>query len=104
MRLNVVLVDDLEEDVHDLALDVGTNGHEFAVDSMEDGLQVVALTGVFAVEKLQETVNEVVRDVLRDHIVAEVGCQNEFEQELVDKLEMWPCFLKMWLVFVRVHG
>jgi hypothetical protein len=104
VRLNVVLVDNLEEDVHDLTLDVGADGHEFSVDSVEDCLQIIALTGVFAVEKLQETVNKVVRDVLRDHIMAKVGSQNKFEEEFVDKLEMWPCFLKMWLVLIRVHG
>lgn len=47
MRLNVVLVDNFEEEVHDLCFDAGSEAHEFAVDSVQDRLQVVALTRVF---------------------------------------------------------
>jgi hypothetical protein len=70
---------------------------------MQDGLQVVPLTGVFTIEQVQETVDEVIGDVFRDHIVTKVRSQNEFEQELIDELEMRPRFLEMWLIFVRVH-
>ena len=70
MRLNVVGVDDLEKNIHDLLLDSGTDGHKLAVNTVQDRLEVVALARVFAVEKFQEAANEVVGDVLDDNIVA----------------------------------
>lgn len=42
------------EDVVDLAADVGTQAQELAVDAVQNGLQEVSLSRVFAVEQLQE--------------------------------------------------
>ena len=50
MCLDVVSVDDLEQRIHDLLLDLLPQGHVLAVDAMQDGLQVVSLTRVLAIE------------------------------------------------------
>ena len=84
MRLNIVLVDDFEEHVHDLLLDVLSQSHEFAVNPMENRLEVVSLTRVLAVEELEEAADKVVRDVLHDHILAQVHGKDEFEEQFVD--------------------
>lgn len=73
MRLDVILVDDFEEHVHDLRLDVWSQCHEFAVNTMQDGLKVISLTWVLAVEELQEAAYKVVRNVLHDHILAQMN-------------------------------
>ena len=46
----LAIVDDLEENVHDLFLDVGPNRHEFAENAVQDRLKVVSLPGVLTVE------------------------------------------------------
>lgn len=38
VRLDIVLVDNLEEHVHDWLLDVVPKSHEFAVNAVQDGL------------------------------------------------------------------
>jgi len=48
------LVDKTEEDGADGLADEGPMGHEFPIDAMEDGFEVVALTRVFAVEQFDE--------------------------------------------------
>ena len=70
---------------------------------MQDSLEVVSLAGIFAVEKLKEAAHEVMGDVLHDHILAQVHSEDEFEQELVDELQVWPSLLQMRLILVRVH-
>lgn len=48
------LVYELEEDVVDRAANVRAEVQELPVDTMEGGLEEVALSGVFRVEQLQE--------------------------------------------------
>lgn len=48
------LVNKLEKDVVDGTADVGPEVEEFAVNAMECGLQEVALSGVFGIEKLKQ--------------------------------------------------
>ena len=103
MRLDVILVDDFEEHVHDLRLDVWSQCHEFAVNTMQDSLEVVSLTWVLAVEELQEAAYKVMRNVLHDHILAQMNSKYEFEEQLVDELQVWPCLFEMRLVFIRVN-
>ena len=76
--LNIVLVDDFEENVHNLTFDVGAHAHELAIDSVQNSFEVVTLTRVLAVKQFEETVDEVVADVLRDHVMAQMGSEDEF--------------------------
>ena len=103
MRLNVVLVDHLHENIHDLTFNGNAEGHEFAVDAMEDRLQVVPFARIFTVEQIKEAVDKVLRDVTCDHIVAKVGSQDELEKQLIDELQVWPSLFQMGFVFIRVH-
>jgi hypothetical protein len=47
------LVDELKEDIVDRSADVGAEVEEFAVYAMERGLEEIAFSGVFRVEKLE---------------------------------------------------
>ena len=78
MRLNVVLVDYLEQNVHYWWLDVGSKGHELAVDTMKDSFQVVSLTGILTIKKFQEAADEVVWHLLDDHILTQMNGEDEF--------------------------
>ena len=70
MRFDIVLVDNFQEHVHDLTLDIGAHDHELAIDSVQDSFEIVALSRVLAVKQFQEAVDEVIADVLRDHVWA----------------------------------
>lgn len=104
MRLNVVSEDDFEEHVHDLLLYDLTQGHILAVNAMKNSLEIVALTRVFTIKQFQETLDEVLRDVLDDDIVAQMGSKNELKQQLIDELKVRPGFLEVRLIFIWVHG
>ena len=70
MRLDIVLVNYFEEHVHYLTFDVRAHLHKLAVDSVQNSFEIVALSRVLAVKQLQEAIDEVVADVLRDHVWA----------------------------------
>lgn len=103
MSLNVVLVNYTHEHVHDLVFDVWTHLHEFAIHAVQDGFQIVTLARVLTIEKFKEAVDKVVRDVLDDHVMTQMACENELKQELVDKLQVRPGLLKMRFVLIRVN-
>lgn len=50
-----------EEDVVDLLTDVGSEAQQFSIDTVQDGLQVLPLPGVLAVEELQELQTQTLR-------------------------------------------
>ena len=68
MCLDIVLVNDFEEHVHYLTFDIGAHDHELAIDSVQNSFEIVALSRVLAVKQLQEAIDEVVADMLRDHV------------------------------------
>lgn len=74
------LVDNSEENIHDLFFDVPSEIHELAENAVQDRLQVVSLTGVFAVKELKETVDELVANLLHDLARLQVGGQDELEE------------------------
>ena len=80
MCLDVIGIDDLEQRIHDLRLNLLPQSHILTVDAMQDGLEVVALTRILAIEQLEEAVNKVLRNVLDDGVVTQVRSQNELEQ------------------------
>ena len=78
MRFDIVLVHYFQEHVHDLTFDVGAHDHELAIDSMQNSFEVITLSRVLAVKQFQETIDEVVADVLRDHVRAQMDSKDEF--------------------------
>ena len=70
MRFDIVLVDDFKKHVHDLTFDIGAHDHELAIDSVQDSFEIITLSRVLAVKQFQEAVDEVIADVLRDHVWA----------------------------------
>lgn len=62
------LVDEAVEDVVDGLADEGAIRHELAVDSMEDGLEIVPLSRVLRVEEVEQPDEELCVDVLLDHL------------------------------------
>lgn len=86
MSLYVVLVDYLQEYIHDLFFNSWSHGHEFAINTMQNSLEVVTFTRVLTIKQLKEAVDKVWRHMLYDHIMTQVGCQNKFEKQFVDEL------------------
>ena len=70
---------------------------------MQDGLQVVTLTRVLAIKKLQEAAYKVMWNMLHDHILTQMDGQNELEEQFVDELQVRPGLLQMRLILVGVH-
>ena len=102
MRLDVILINNLEENVHNLRLDIGSHGHELAVHTMQDGFQVVTLSGIFAIEQLKEAIDKGSTDAFDDHVVAQVGRQDELKKKLINELQVRPCFFQMGFVFIGI--
>ena len=59
MRLNIVLIDHSEEDVHDLLLDVQPHSHKLTIYTVQYGFEVVTLTWILTIKKLQEAAYKV---------------------------------------------
>ena len=91
MRLDIVLVDHLEENVHDLMLDVYSQGHKLAVDAVQNRLQVVALTRIFTIKELKEATYKVMRHMLHDHILTKMNGKDKLKEQ---KLKSSSIFLE----------
>jgi hypothetical protein len=52
--MSLGVVDELEEDIGNRSTDECTQIEEFAVDAMQSGLEEVAFSRVFAIEKIEE--------------------------------------------------
>ena len=102
VRLDIILVNDLEEHVHYLFFDRRSHGHKLAVNTMQDSLQVVSFTRVLAIKQLQEARDEIVRHMLDDHIMSHMRRQNEFQKKFIDELQVRPIFLQMWFILVGI--
>ena len=63
-----------------MLLDVGTKGHELAINAVQDGLEIVTLTRIFTIEKFEEAAYKVMRHVLHDHILAQMNGQDKLEK------------------------
>ena len=103
MRFDIVLVDDFEEHVHDLTFDIGAHDHKLAIDSVQNSFEIVALSRVLAVKQLKEAIDEVVADVLCDHVWAKMDSKDEFKKQFVDELQVGPGFLEVRFILIRVH-
>mmetsp|Transcript_51294 Transcript_51294/g.120285 ORF Transcript_51294/g.120285 Transcript_51294/m.120285 type:complete len:461 (+) Transcript_51294:85-1467(+) len=91
-------VDDLEEDVLNSTSDEGSQGHEFAVDAVQDRLQVIPLPWILGIEQLQELQHEILIDeALGDFGIHVIG-DNEPQEKLVHDLQMWPGALQTWFI------
>ena len=83
VRLDIILVYNFKEHVHYLFFDRRSHGHELAVNTMQDSLQVVSFTRILTIEQLEEACNEIVRHMLDDHIMSHMRRQNEFQKKFL---------------------
>mmetsp|Transcript_77790 Transcript_77790/g.168251 ORF Transcript_77790/g.168251 Transcript_77790/m.168251 type:complete len:509 (-) Transcript_77790:18-1544(-) len=96
--VRLALVDNLEEHVLDSPADEGPQGHELAIDAVQDGLEVVPLAGVLRVEQLKKLQHEVLVDKALGDLWVDVVGDHETQEKLVDDLEVRPGPLKGRLV------
>ena len=86
-----------------MTFDIGTHLHKLAIDPVQNSFEIIALSRVLAVKQFQETIYEVVADVLRDHVRAQMDSKDEFKEQLVDELQVGPGFLEVRFILIRVH-
>ena len=79
-----------EEGVVDRPADVGAVGHELPVDPVEDGLQVVPLAWVLALEEVHDVGHELYVEVPLRHLSLGLTRNDEPQQELIDHLKVGP--------------
>ncbi len=99
----VGFVDEAEENVVDGATDEGAKGHEVAVDTVQNGLQVVALARILRVKELEETQHKGLAKVLVEELGVCLGGSGEAKEELVDDLKVHPVGLGLGLVLLWVE-
>ena len=71
---------------------------------MKSRLQKVALPGVLGVEQLKKLQDKAVVNVGLCDVGVEVLALDEAEEEFVDDLDVWPCYLEDGLVFLGIKG
>mmetsp|Transcript_30544 Transcript_30544/g.73209 ORF Transcript_30544/g.73209 Transcript_30544/m.73209 type:complete len:292 (-) Transcript_30544:350-1225(-) len=99
----VTLVNDLEEEILDGLADEGPQGHELAVNSVKDGLQIVTLSWILRIEEIQELEHEgVVNEPFRDLRVHVIGYHKP-KEELVHNLQVRPGGLEGWLILLVIE-
>mmetsp|Transcript_1042 Transcript_1042/g.3159 ORF Transcript_1042/g.3159 Transcript_1042/m.3159 type:complete len:216 (-) Transcript_1042:2823-3470(-) len=76
--------------------------HEFAIYTVEDGLQVVPLAGVLAVKQLQNADHEGLVNIFLGRFGVRVLAHHVPKQELVYYLQVGPSGLQGGLLLVRV--
>lgn len=56
-----------KNEVHDLGANVRALNHILAIDSVQNSLEIVTLSRIFAVKQVKELDDEILRNVLRYH-------------------------------------
>ena len=97
-----LLVSYQQNKVHDLLADVRPEDHKLAIDSVHDGLQVVALPWIFRVKQLEQLNNECLGDMGGHDLGWDLGTHHELEEKLVHQLEVGPRPFEMRLIFIGV--
>lgn len=69
---------------------------------MQNSLKIITLSGVFAIEQLNETLGERSVQILRHLFRSDVGAHYEFEKELVYQLKVRPRLFEVRFVLVGV--
>jgi len=98
-----LLISNQENKVHHLTSDIRSEHHEFAVYPMQNSLEVVALSRVFTIEQLQHLHNKHLRNILGHDLIGNRRAHHEFEEQLINQLQVGPCFFEMGFIFIRVH-
>ena len=98
------LVDEVEKDIVDASSDGSTKVEEFAINSVQSGLQEIAFSRVLRIKELEKVEDELLINVSLGRIGVEVRGFDEAEEELVHDLEVRPCKLQDWLVFLGIKG
>ena len=96
------LIDKAVEHVRDGPADEGPVRHELAVDSVENGLEIVPLPGILAVEQLHELEAEALIDILFGRLGIDLGTDDEAEEELIRNLQMRPSGLQHRFVLLGI--
>lgn len=97
-------VDEVEEDIVDASTNGRTKVEEFAVYSVECGLEEVTFPGVFGVEQLEEIEDKGLVNVSLGQVGVEVWALDKSQEKFVYNFEVWPCEFQNWLVFLWVVG
>jgi hypothetical protein len=65
---------------------------------MKNVLKIISLDRFFGIEKLEELLNELWSDI--DLKRSNLNCfvNNQLKEELIDPLEMWPCWVDLILL------
>lgn len=98
------LVGELEKHIVDRAANKGSEVEEFAVDTVEGGLQKVALPRVLRIKQLEKLEHKAVINVCLGDVCVEILALNEPEKELVHDLNMRPGNLQHRLVLFGIEG
>mmetsp|Transcript_50543 Transcript_50543/g.110589 ORF Transcript_50543/g.110589 Transcript_50543/m.110589 type:complete len:292 (+) Transcript_50543:505-1380(+) len=101
--VGVALVNDLEEEILDGLANEGPQGHEFAIDSVEDGLQVVTLSWILRIKQIQELEHEGVVDKPLGDLWVHVIGYHKPKEELVDDLQVGPGSLQRWFILLIIE-
>lgn len=96
------LVDKSVKDVRNCASDEGTVRHEFTVNAVKNGFEVVAFSRIFGIEELDELETKLLVDVFFGSLCVNFARDNESQKEFVGNLEMRPGWLKDGFVFFRI--
>ena len=69
---------------------------------MQDCFEVVPLPRILRVKELEELDDKLLRNVFCHHLIRDNVRHHEFQEQLVDELEMRPCLLKMGFVLIWI--
>ena len=75
----------------------------FAVDAMQNRLEVIAFARVLAIEEFHQLKTELLIDVLLGRLGIDFGTDDEPKEELVRDLQVRPCRFQNGLVFFRIE-
>jgi len=78
--------------------------HELAIDAVEHGLEILALTRILGVKEVEEAEDEGVVHIPLGDLGVGVGRNNVSEEEVIDELEVWPGGVEVWLLLVVGRG
>ena len=72
--------------------------NQLCIELMKNVLKIISLDRFFGIEKLEELLNELWSDI--DLKRSNLNCfvNNQLKEELIDPLEMWPCWVDLILL------
>lgn len=98
-----VLVDESVEAIRDGLSDHLSPWHQLGVKPVQDILQVLSLFRLLRVKQLQELLDELVRDEGLEALHIGGVVDNQLEEKLVDRLQVWPGRVHDNFFFLDTH-